>query len=176
MKKIVPPKPTAKAGEGLVVVLMGAAGAGKTTAGRRLSAQLGWRFYDADDFHPRANVEKMRAGRPLDDADRAPWLERLRQLVRDSLERGDRAVLACSALRESYRRYLLTDERVRLVYLKGDAGLLRERLRARRGHFMKPEMLDSQLAALEEPAEGLHLDISATEEEIVGAIRAWLGV
>src|SRR5919206_643957 len=102
----------------MVVVLMGVAGSGKTTIGRLLADDLGWKFYDADDFHPPANVEKMARGVPLEDADRLPWLEALRDLIRGCLERGEGAVLACSALKESYREYLLVDERVKLVYLK----------------------------------------------------------
>ena len=160
----------------MFVLLMGVAGSGKTTVGRRLASELGWKFYDADDLHPRANIEKMRRGLPLDDSDRGPWLEALRELVRDGLARDEHAVLACSALKESYRRRLLLDERVRLVYLKGEAGLIRERLRGRRGHFMKPEMLDSQLAALEEPEHAVRVDVAAPADEIVRTIRDRLGV
>ena len=160
----------------MVVLVMGVAGSGKTTVGRRLADALGWEFYDADDFHPRANVEKMARGVPLDDEDRGPWLEALREVVRAALERGGGAVLACSALKECYRERLLVDERVKLVYLKGDRGLLRRRLSARRGHFMRPEMLDSQLAALEEPGPETHFDASAAPDELVGAIRDRLGI
>ncbi|HEX8456723.1 MAG TPA: gluconokinase [Pyrinomonadaceae bacterium] len=156
------------------VVLMGVAGSGKTTIGRLLASELGWQFYDADDFHPPANVSKMARGIPLEDADRLPWLETLRALIRDSLARGAGGVLACSALKASYRDYLVLDERVKLVYLKGDFALIRERLDARRGHFMRPEMLDSQFAALEEPERELHIDIAAAPSEIVRAIRARL--
>jgi gluconokinase len=156
----------------MVVVLMGVAGSGKTTIGRGLSKELGWKFYDADDFHPRPNVEKMSRGVPLDDTDRIPWLEALRELVRACLERGESAVLACSALKENYREYLLIDEGVKLVYLKGDYDLIQDRLRTRRGHFMKPEMLDSQFATLEEPEQGIHVDISSPPEEIIKAIRS----
>jgi gluconokinase len=160
----------------MVVILMGVAGSGKTTTGRRLSEQLGWKFYDADDFHPPANIDKMSRGLPLDDADRLPWLLALRELIRARLSQGESAVLACSALKESYREYLLIDERVRLVYLSGDSALIRERLRGRRDHFMRPELLDSQLAALEEPARGFRVDVSAAPDEVVAAIRDHLGV
>lgn len=160
----------------MVVVLMGVAGAGKTTVGRRLAAQLGWKFYDADDFHPPENVEKMARGVALNDEDRRPWLEALRGVVRACLERGESAVLACSALKESYRARLLTDGRVRLVYLKGDAELIRSRLRGRRGHFMRPAMLEGQLAALEEPRDALHVDVSAPPDELVRRIREGLGI
>ncbi len=160
----------------MFVVLMGVTGAGKTTVGRRLAAALGWKFYDADDFHARASVEKMARGVALDDADRGPWIEALREVVREGLARGESAVLACSALKESYRARLLLDGRVRLVYLKGDAGLIRSRLRARRGHFMSPAMLDGQLAALEEPRDALRVDVSAPPDELVKTIREGLGI
>src|SRR5437763_17153709 len=104
----------------MVIVLMGVAGSGKTTVGRELARELGWKFYDGDDFHPRSNVEKMSRGVPLDDEDRAPWLERLRELIKSCLARGESAVLACTALKKKYRSYLLIDESVKLVYLKGD--------------------------------------------------------
>jgi gluconokinase len=160
----------------MVIILMGVTGSGKTTIGWGLARALGWPFYDADDFHPAANVEKMSRGVPLDDADRAPWLAALRELVRGCVESGESAVLACSALKESYRDRLLFDEVVRLVYLKGDENLIRERLRDREGHFMKAAMLDSQFAALEEPDGALRVDVSAPPEEIVKAIRDGLGV
>ena len=155
---------------------MGVAGSGKTTVGRALAAELGWRFYDADDFHPPASVEKMARGVPLDDADRLPWLETLRALVRAGLERGENAVLACSALKAVYRDYLLLDGRVKLVYLKGKFDLIQKRLANRRGHFMSAAMLESQFAALEEPEQEFHLDISTTPAEIVRAIRLRFGV
>lgn len=159
-----------------MVVLMGVAGSGKTTVGRLLARELGWKFYDADDFHTEANVEKMAGGRPLDDADREPWLEVLGRLVRASLARGECAVLACSALKESYRRRLLLDERVKLFYLKGDYALIRARLDVRRDHFMKPALLGSQFDALEEPEPATHLDASSPPEELVATIRGRLGV
>ena len=155
---------------------MGVSGSGKTTVGRGLADELGWKFYDGDDFHPRANVEKMAHGVPLNDDDRAPWLESLRDLIRSCLGRGESAVLACSALKRSYREYLLIDENVKLVYLKGDYELIEERLEGRSGHFMKPKMLDSQFAALEEPERGLTVDISLPPEKIIEAIRSRFGV
>jgi gluconokinase len=155
---------------------MGVAGSGKTTIGRMLAAQLGWKFYDADDFHPPANVAKMKRGIPLDDADRLPWLEKLQALVRTSIEGGASAVLACSALKASYRAHLLLDERVKLAYLKGNFDLIQKRLVNRRGHFMSAAMLESQFAALEEPEQEFHFDIDATPDEIVRAIRLRLRV
>lgn len=160
----------------MVIVLMGVSGAGKTTVGRLLADDLGWKFYDADDFHPAANVERMSRGIPLTDADRRPWLEVLRQLIGDAHARGECAVLACSALKESYRRLLIADERTRLVYLKGDYDTVKGRVANRRGHYMKPEMLDGQFAALEEPAAASHFDITPPPVEIVRAIRLRLGV
>ena len=155
---------------------MGVSGSGKTTIGRGLAAELGWKFYDADDFHPPANVALMARGIPLDDADRLPWLETLGALVRACLERDERAVLACSALKATYRTYLLLDERVKLAYLKGTFDLIQKRLANRRGHFMPAVMLESQFAALEEPEREFHIDISAAPDEIVRAIRLRFGL
>jgi gluconokinase len=158
----------------MVVIIMGVTGSGKTTIGRRLAAKLGWRYFDADDFHPPANIEKMSGGRPLNDDDRLPWLERLRTLIRECLERSENCVLACSALKRSYRDYLLLDARVKLVYLKGDADLIQSRLNQRRGHYMDPALLDSQFAILEEPGTETQVDIAASPDEIVRTIEARL--
>jgi gluconokinase len=161
----------------MVVILMGVAGAGKTTVGQLLAEELRWTFYDADDFHPRANVEKMSRGVPLDDEDREPWLEALRKLIRRHLRECTGAVLACSALKERYRKkYLLIDERVRLAYLRADAQLIRRRLAERPGHFLKPSLLDSQFAALEEPPPQSHFDASAPPAQLVREIRRRLRV
>jgi len=160
----------------MIIVLMGVSGSGKTTVGRLLSKELGWKYYEADDYHSSANVEKMRRGIPLDDADRRPWLETLRDLIRDCLEREENAVLTCSALKESYREFLLIDERVVLIYLKGSYELIRQRLAARRGHYMNPNLLDSQFDTLEEPAAATHVDISSSPDEIVKKIRIRLGL
>ncbi|MDT4894966.1 MAG: gluconokinase [Acidobacteriota bacterium] len=160
----------------MVVVLMGVTGSGKTTIGRLLSKELGWTFYDADDFHTRANVEKMQSGTPLTDDDRRPWLEALSNLIRNCLERGEPAVLACSALKESYRKFLLIDNRVKLIYLKGDYAIIQKRLSERRGHYMNPVLLDSQMETLEEPKTGLQVDISLSPDEIVKKIKTYLGM
>ena len=158
----------------MVIILMGVTASGKTSVGRLLASVLGYRFYDADDFHPGANTDKMRRGIPLDDADRRPWLETLRDLVRRCLAEHTDAVLACSALKERYRQYLLVDPRVALVYLKADPDAIRRRLRQRQGHFMNPALLESQFATLEEPQQGIWVDAALTPEEIVRAIRRQL--
>jgi gluconokinase len=158
----------------LVIVLMGVSGSGKTTVGHLLASQLGWRFADADDYHPAANIGKMRNGIPLTDADRAPWLEGLRSLIANWLAAGNNAVLACSALKQAYREILRVSPDVRFVYLKGTPQLLNERLHARLGHFMTQRMLESQLAALEEPHDALVVDIAQSPEEIAAEVYARL--
>jgi gluconokinase len=160
----------------MVIILMGVTASGKTTVGRMLAVELAYRFYDADDFHPRANIDKMRRGIALDDADRRPWLKALSDLVRRCLAGHTDAVLACSALKQSYRRSLLIDPQVRLVYLKADHGLIRQRLRQRQGHFMNPDLLASQFATLEEPQEALWVDASLEPPEIVAAVRRQLQI
>jgi len=160
----------------MIIILMGVSGSGKTTVGRLLSQELGWKFYDADDFHPQANIDKMQQGIPLDDADRRPWLEKLREMVRTCLDRSESAILACSALKEAYREYLLIDPQVVLVYLQGSPDLLRERLKQRRGHFMNPQLLDSQFAALEEPQHAVVIDVTPSPPIIVQSIRKNLAI
>jgi gluconokinase len=160
----------------MIIILMGVTGSGKTTVGRLLAEDLGWTYADADDFHSEQNLEKMKAGIPLNDADRKPWLESLGKLVRDCLIRSEDAVLACSALKESYRESLLLDEQVKLVYLKGDYQLIRERLAQRRGHYMDPALLDSQFETLEEPLECLRIDASPDPHAIISIIRKGLSI
>jgi gluconokinase len=161
----------------MVIVVMGVSGSGKTTVGRKLAAELGWKFADADDFHSPANIAKMSAGEPLTDADRAPWLAALRAAIDGFFARGENAVVTCSALKEAYRQ-ALADRRldVRFVYLRGDRALLLSRLQHRAGHFMKAELLDSQLATLEPPQDALTLDIAETPAELVAQIRQQFGV
>ena len=133
----------------VVVVVMGVTGVGKTTIGRLVAEDYGWAFLDADDFHPPANVAKMRSGVPLTDADREPWLTALRAEIDARLARSESAVLACSALKQSYRDRLHANDAVCFVYLRGDAALIHARLLARSGHYMDPGLLASQFAALE---------------------------
>jgi gluconokinase len=159
-----------------VIVLIGVAGSGKTTVGKLLAARLDWPFADADDYHPAANIEKMRSGIPLTDIDRQPWLDRLRSLIAAWIESGAHGVLACSALKQAYRDHLRVNHQVRFVYLKVEKKLLRERLQQRPGHYMKAVMLESQLATLEEPAEATSVDGSKRPAEIVEEIMAGLGL
>lgn len=159
----------------MIVVVMGPSGAGKTTVGRRLADALGWAFHDGDDLHPAANVEKMARGESLTDADRAGWLAILRALIDDLGRRAESAVLACSALRASYRDVLAHGrDDVRFVYLRVPPEELRRRLEVRRGHFMKAGMLPSQLATLEEPGDAITLDGSRDPDALVDDIRALL--
>jgi len=158
----------------MIVIVMGVVGAGKTTIGKLLAAQLGWEFADADDFHPPANVEKIRNGIPLDDKDREPWLDRLRAAIVEWIAGRRNVVLACSALKSSYRAKLDAGPEVRFVYLKGSANLIADRLRARHGHFAGEAILASQLADLEEPESALTVQISGTPERIVAEIRKGL--
>ncbi|HET6569087.1 MAG TPA: gluconokinase, partial [Rhodothermales bacterium] len=161
----------------MVVVLMGVTGVGKTTVGKRLANGLGWAFYDADDFHPDTNVEKMHKGIALKDEDRMPWLKALNALIGESLERGESAVLACSALRETYRRMLKEGhDRVVFVYLSASPEVVRERLEHRVGHFMNPDLLASQFETLEAPADAVVVDAEGSPREVVREIREKLGV
>lgn len=155
---------------------MGVAGSGKSTVGRGAADQLGWGFVDADDHHPEENVDKMRRGVPLDDDDRWPWLDALRDIVERHVGKGESIVLACSALNAAYRSRLGVGlDHVRLVHLDVDRALLERRLSDRQGHFMSVEMLDGQLAALEPPRldEALILDGSLPIEDLVELVKAY---
>jgi gluconokinase len=160
-----------------VVLLMGVAGCGKTTVGLQLAARLGWSFRDADDFHPPANVAKMSSGMPLDDRDRAPWLAAIRAFIEAALARGESAVVTCSALKAAYRAAAMPPgDGVKLVHLTGSFELILARLNARQGHFMKPEILESQFATLEPPASAVAIDVAHSPEEIVAEIRRRLAL
>jgi gluconokinase len=160
----------------MVIVVMGVAGSGKTTVGQLLAEQLGWPFFDADDFHPSENVEKMRHGIGLTDADREPWLDALAARIRALVAAGESAVLACSALKEAYRDRLAVDPAVRFVHLTGAPELLRKRLEDRKGHYAHADLLASQLAALEPPAGVPTFDVAPTPDVIVAEIRQRLGI
>ena len=161
----------------MIVVLMGVAGSGKTTVGSLLARRLGWRFIEADDYHSPSEIEHMLAGVPLSDDERQPWLVKLRGVLAECVARKESAVLACSALKESYRRQLTVDANaVRFVYLKGDPAVIRDRLRRRVGHFAKESLLASQYAALEEPDDALTIAIDGTPEQLAQRIRDGLGL
>jgi len=164
----------------VVIVLAGAAGAGKTTVGRALAAALGWRFVDADDYHSPADVAKMRAGIALTDADRAAWLATLHGVLATAIDRRESLVLACSALKQRYRDILRSNLRgVRFVYLKATESTLRARLASRAGHFFGPTLVASQLVTLEEPRDAqdaVTIDATWPPEQIIRAIRNEFGV
>lgn len=160
----------------MVVVVMGVTGCGKTTVGRILAEQLGWQFFDADDFHPPENVEKMRQGIPLDDTDRTPWLDNLRTVLEKEYRSG--VVLACSALKRRYRQMLSPAHiSVNFAFLNGPYELIDQRLKARTGHYMNPALLKSQFDSLEEPTEderAVRIDVGRAPEEIARQIRCAL--
>ena len=161
----------------MIIVVMGVAGSGKTRVGSALAKDLGWPFFDADDLHSPENIARMSRGVALTDRDREPWLEALRELVqRLDAEHRD-AVLACSALRAQFRERLRDAARdLRFVYLRASAELLAQRLAARTGHFMRAELLASQLSSLEEPEDAVAIDAALPPVEIVAEIRTVLGV
>ena len=157
-----------------IIVVMGPAGAGKTTVGIALANSLGWTFRDADEFHSAENIERMRRGIGLTDADRAPWLAAIRHALEDAVTHEQSLVLACSALKEEYRHSLIPTNdsaSLRFVYLRADEKLLRERLEHRHGHYAGPELLASQLQTLEEPREALWIDAALPPSDIVSRIR-----
>lgn len=158
----------------MFIVVMGVSGSGKTTVGQALAHELGWRFYDGDDFHSPANVAKMAAGVPLDDDDRAGWLAALAQVIHKGMGRGESGVIACSALKEKYRQALRAAStepaQVRFVYLKGDYETILARMVNRPGHYMKADMLRSQFDALEEPADVITVDVNLPLHAIIDAI------
>jgi len=155
---------------------MGVTGSGKTTVGSLLATQLRWEFADADAFHPAANVAKMSQGIALSDADRQPWLRAMHDAIVGWMVAGKSVVLACSALKRTYREELCVAPEVHLVFLKGSHELIASRLRARHGHFATEAILADQFAVLEEPEGALVVDVARTPEEMVGEIRARLGV
>ncbi len=154
-------------------LIMGVSGSGKTSVGKGLAQKLGWDFFDADEFHPDENIAKMAAGIPLNDSDRAPWLAVLHQLLSSTLKTNRHPILACSALKHKYRVQLMDGlAGLELLYLKGNYDLIWSRMSAREGHYMKPEMLQSQLAALEEPTDAFAVDISLSLNDMIDKILA----
>ncbi len=150
---------------------MGVSGCGKTTVGEALASALGWPFLDADDFHPRENVAKMAAGTSLTDEDRWPWLDRVAAELRAILDRGDHAVLACSALKQAYRDRLARAGDIRFVHLEGDYETIAARLLSRQHRYMPPTLLASQFAALEPPADAIEIDVRLPVAAQVDRIR-----
>lgn len=161
----------------MIIILMGVSGAGKSTVGRLLADDLGWSFYEGDNLHPRSNVVKMAQGIPLTDDDRWPWLRRIRFLIDDLVSRGQNGVGASSALKQSYRDELVGDvDDVKLVYLKGEYGIIMSRLEDRHDHFMKSGLLESQFQDLEEPDGVVTLDVNSDPEAIVASVKQALGL
>ncbi len=155
----------------MIIILMGVAGSGKTTIGQLLASKLGWLFFEGDDFHSQENVEKMAQGTPLTDEDREGWLEAIAGQIK-LLEQDSRsAVIACSALKDSYRKKLSSAAKgVKFVFLRGDFEAVRERLESRKGHYMKSTLLQSQFDILEEPENSLDIDIKNSPEKITETI------
>jgi gluconokinase len=159
----------------LIILVMGVEGSGKTTVGKLLAQSLGWMFADADDFHSASNKDKMSRGIPLDDADRGPWLSAIHNYLLDQTETGNNIVLACSALKQSYRQQLQKGVEITIVYLKGSFDLFHSRLQERPAHFAKANLLASQFESLEEPVDAMAIDASLPENEIVRQIKTRLG-
>jgi gluconokinase len=159
----------------MIVVVMGVTGSGKTTVGDLLAKRLGWEFADADDFHSKGNKEKIKQGIPLTDGDREPWLAALHDKITRWVSEKRNVVLACSALKESYREKLWTGPEAKFIYLKGTYVQISKRLLARKGHFADEHILASQFATLEEPEDALIVDITPSPEEIVDEICHGLG-
>ncbi|GAA6615482.1 gluconokinase [Scytonema sp. NUACC26] len=169
----------------MIIIIMGVSGVGKTTIGKLLAESLQWEFRDADDFHSLENVEKMRRGIPLSEADRKPWLQDLQIAIKHWLQENKNVVLACSALKDSYRQFLVLDgdgrspvggERTKLVYLKGSYQLIQQRLHQRQNHYMSEKLLSTQFETLEEPSDAIYIDVVESPQVIVQKIRTGLGI
>ncbi|MFW9259464.1 gluconokinase [Nostoc sp. CALU 546] len=169
----------------MIIIVMGVSGSGKTTIGKLLADSLEWEFSDADNFHSPENIEKMRCGIPLSEADRMPWLQDLQTAIKQWLQENKSVVLACSALKDSYRQFLLLDsdrsanakgERIKLVYLKGSYELIQARLQERSNHYMNEKLLGSQFNTLEEPLDTISMDVAQPPQIIVQNIRTALEI
>jgi gluconokinase len=161
----------------VIVIVFGVSGAGKTTVGKLLAEELGWRFYEADDFHSPVNIDNMRRGIPLTDEDRWSWLEKLRELIKRCVGSHENAVLACSALKRSYRERLRLSAEVKFVLLRGEYALIEKQLRHRGRHFMDPALLRSQFADLEEPQpdeDAITVELGRSPQELVEEIKTKL--
>ncbi|MBN3906849.1 MAG: gluconokinase [Nostoc sp. NMS1] len=167
----------------MIIIVMGVSGSGKTTIGKLLADSLGWEFSDADAFHSPENVEKMRRGIALSEADRMPWLQDLQTAIKHWLQENKNVVLACSALKDSYRQFLVLDsdrsantksDRIKLVYLKGSYELIQIRLQERSNHYMSEKLLNSQFDTLEEPLDTISMDVAQPPQIIVQNIRTAL--
>jgi gluconokinase len=161
----------------VILVITGVSGVGKTTVGKLLAQKLGWEFFDADTFHPAANIEKMKHAVPLTDADREPWLDKMREAIEGWLREGKNAVLACSALKKAYRDHLRVSPEVKVVFLRASRAQVAAQLQRRHGHFMPATLLDSQFADLEEPEpdeQALIIQIEGTPNDVVELIEAKL--
>ncbi len=159
-----------------IIIIMGVAGCGKSTIGAMLAHELGWDFYDADDLHSESNRVKMAQNTPLTDEDRADWLDSLRNLIGQNIQNEKPIVLACSALKKSYRDILMINGQAEFIYLRGTYEQIKARLLQRSGHFMSAKMLASQFDILEEPQDALTIDITHTPQEIISAIRKGLAL
>jgi gluconokinase len=161
----------------VIIVICGVAGVGKSTVGQLLAEELHWKFYEADNFHSAANIEKMAAGIPLTDEERRPWLDKLRESIERSHAAEENAVLACSALKKAYRDRLRVSEEVKFIFLRGNRQQITQQLRDRRGHFLSPALLDSQFADLEEPQPEEHVltvELGSSPQDLVDLIKTKL--
>jgi carbohydrate kinase (thermoresistant glucokinase family) len=159
----------------MFIIFMGVSGCGKTTIGKKTADVFAVPYFEGDEYHPQENVDKMSQGIPLTDEDREGWLDTLSQLLREKLEAGESGVLSCSALKQKYRDRLCVDpDQVRFIYLKGSFGLIQKRLQQRSGHYMPANLLASQFDALEEPDDGITVNIDQAPESIVNEVVAYL--
>lgn len=163
--------------QSMIILIMGVSGSGKTTIGKLLAETLHWEFYDADSFHSLKNVEKMQGGIPLTEADRTPWLQSLHTAIEQWLQENRNVVLACSALKGSYRQQLQLDKnRIKIIYLTGNYELIQKRLQTRHNHYMTEKLLDSQFHTLEEPIDAISVNVAQSPQSIVQTICSALGL